>query len=270
MLYKGKKLTISSYIENYMQNPVSDPAARRQAVWNFEPLAHVKRVIAVASGKGGVGKSTVTVNLAHALAAQGMCAGILDADIYGPSIPRLMGISGKPEIQNNQMIPLERYGIKTMSMQYITGDEAAIMRGPMISKTLYQLLRMTCWGTSEKPLDILLVDMPPGTGDIHLSMAQQVPLSGVIIVTTPQEMALIDARKCAKMFRKVNVKLLGVVENMCGDVFGYGGGQKLADELAIALLASIPMDAALCRASDGGQRYDGMAAQQFLQIVKML
>jgi ATP-binding protein involved in chromosome partitioning len=187
---------------------------RERAQWNLTPVENVKTVIAIASGKGGVGKSTTAVNLALAFAALGKNVGLLDADIYGPSIPRMLSLGGQPEIVEGKMVPHERYGIKTNSMGYITGDEAAILRGPMISKTLHQLLRMTRWGIKEKPLDILLVDMPPGTGDIHLSMVQQVPLTGAIIVTTPQEVATIDARKCGNMFLKTDVKLLGVIENM--------------------------------------------------------
>ncbi|MDX2073114.1 MAG: Mrp/NBP35 family ATP-binding protein [Alphaproteobacteria bacterium] len=225
----------------------SDPRARAQ--WNLTPIEGVQKIIAVASGKGGVGKSTTTVNLAHALAALGKKVGILDADIYGPSIPHMLGLpSVQPDIVNGKMQPAVAHGIRAMSMAFITGDEAAILRGPMISKSLQQMLRFTDWGM----LDVLLVDMPPGTGDIHLSMAQQVPLSGAIIVTTPQAVATMDAAKCAKMFEKVNVPLLGVVENMCGDVFGTGGGKKLADEFSVPLLASIPLDAEIREAGEQG------------------
>lgn len=227
---------------------------KKPAVWVTEPLPHVKRVIAVASGKGGVGKSTTAVNLALAISQSGRRVGILDADIYGPSIPRMMALSGKPEFKE-KMIPLESRGVKCMSMGFITGDEAAVLRGPMITKTLAQLLRMTEWGTAAAPLDLLLVDMPPGTGDIHLSMAQQVPLTGAIIVTTPQEVAVMDARKCASMFIKVNVPVLGVVENMSGAVFGSGGGAKLASELHVPLLGSVAMDAHICAAMDRGDVY---------------
>jgi len=225
----------------------SDPRAKAQ--WNLTPIEGVKKIIAVASGKGGVGKSTTTVNLAHALTARGKKVGILDADIYGPSVPHMLGLlNTQPAITNNKMSPFESNGIKAMSMAFITGDEAAILRGPMISKSLQQMLRFTDWGD----LDILLVDMPPGTGDIHLSMAQQVPLSGAIIVTTPQPVATLDAAKCAKMFLKVNVKLLGVVENMSGDMFGTGGGKKLSEEFHIPLLGSIPLNASIRQASDAG------------------
>ncbi|MDE3059650.1 MAG: Mrp/NBP35 family ATP-binding protein [Pseudomonadota bacterium] len=244
-----------------MTSPVPDSATsagiRKPAVWNKTPLDHVKRVITVASGKGGVGKSATAVNLAMALQRMGRRVGLLDADIYGPSIPRMMGLEGQPIIQEGKMQPLERHGIGCMSMGFITGDQAAILRGPMISKALQQLLRMTRWGTAELPLDTLLVDMPPGTGDIHLSMAQQVPLDGAVIVTTPQTVAVIDARKCLIMFQKVGIPVLGVVENMSGSVFGSGGGRALAEEMGVPFLGSIPMDAAIVEASDKGAIYTG-------------
>ena len=225
----------------------ADPRARAQ--WNLTPLEGVTTIIAIASGKGGVGKSTTTVNLAHALTAQGKKVGILDADIYGPSIPHMLGLPNmQPEVVNNKMQPAMAHGIAAMSMAFITGDQAAILRGPMISKSLQQMLRFTQWGA----LDVLLVDMPPGTGDIHLSMAQQVPLAGAIIVTTPQAVALLDAAKCAQMFLKVKVPVLGVVENMAGEVFGQGGGQTLADSLNVPLLASIALDSALRLAAEHG------------------
>jgi ATP-binding protein involved in chromosome partitioning len=242
------------------------PDARKQAVWNTAPLEHVKRIVAIASGKGGVGKSSTSVNLALALSHMGPRVGILDADIYGPSIPRMLNIGGRPKIKDNKMLPLENHGIRCMSMEFITGDEAAIMRGPMISKTLQQLLRFTRWGTKESPLDLLLVDMPPGTGDIHLSMAQQVPLDGAVIVTTPQEVAVIDARKALKMFQKVDVPVLGVIENMSGSIFGSGGGKKLAEEMQVPFLGEIPMDAAIVEASDSGKPYTGTAMATYQAI----
>ena len=239
---------------------------KKPAVWNTATLPHVRKIIAVASGKGGVGKSTLSAGLAMAMAASGRRAGILDADIYGPSIPRLFALSGQPEIRNGQMLPLKNHGVVCNSMGFITGDEAAILRGPMISKTLQQLLRMTAWGTEESPLDCLIVDMPPGTGDIHLSMAQQVPMNGAVIVTTPQEVALIDARKALSMFEKVGVPVLGVVENMSGGVFGAGGGEKLAAEAGVAFLGSVTMDAAICAASDAGKPYPESAARIYAAI----
>jgi ATP-binding protein involved in chromosome partitioning len=243
---------------------------RERAAWNQTPLDHVKKIIAVASGKGGVGKSTVAVNLALAVARGGKRAGLLDADIYGPSIPRMLALSGQPKIENGKMIPLIGHGVACNSMGFITGDEAAILRGPMISKTLQQLLRATRWGTPDAPLDMLIVDMPPGTGDIHLSMAQQVPLDGAIIVTTPQQVALEDACKCAKMFLKLGVKLLVVVENMRGPVFGEGGGSALAQEFSVKLLGSIAMDAAICQAGDVGEIYQGNEADSFTRIAAQL
>jgi ATP-binding protein involved in chromosome partitioning len=239
---------------------------RERAVWNLTPLDGVKRVIAVASGKGGVGKSTTSVNLALALQKTGQRVGLLDADIYGPSLPRMLGLSGQPDIIDGKMVPLQSHGIQCMSMGFITGDEAAILRGPMISKSLQQLLRFSRWDN----LDTLLVDMPPGTGDIHISMVQQVPLAGAIIVTTPQEVAVIDARKCLKMFQKVNTPILGVVENMSGSIFGSGGGKRLADEMAVPFLGAITMDEAICTATDNGQAYAGDAVSAYDTIAKTL
>lgn len=238
-------------------------------MWNSAPLENVKKIIAIASGKGGVGKSTTAVNLAYALKAAGKHVGLLDADIYGPSLPRMLSLSGRPEIKEGRMQPLEQDGIECMSMGFITGDEAAILRGPMISKTLQQLLRSTRWGSGSM-LDVLIVDMPPGTGDIHLSMAQQVPLSGGVIVTTPQEVAVLDARKALTMFKKVNVPVLGVIENMSGGIFGAGGGKKLADEMGVPFLGAIPMDAAIVAASDNGKKYQGICLGQYEAIAKSL
>ena len=228
---------------------------KRAAVWNTAPLAHVQRIIAVASGKGGVGKSTVTVNLAHALAAMGVRVGVLDADLYGPSLPHLLRLSGKPEFIDGMMQPLISGGIKAMSLGFLTGDEAAILRGPMISKALTQMLRLTRWGTEAEPLELLLVDMPPGTGDIALSLAQAAPLNGALIVTTPQTLALLDARKAVQMFQKVKVPVLGVVENMSGGVFGAGGGEKLAAEAGVKLLAQIPLEADIAQAGEKSEAY---------------
>ncbi len=224
---------------------------KKPAAWSFTPVEGVRKIIAVASGKGGVGKSTVSAMLALAAAANGKRAGLLDADIYGPSVPRLMGLTQvpQPEIENGKMVPLSARGIQCMSMGFITGDAPAILRGPMISKTLHQLLRGSAWDN----LDVLFVDMPPGTGDIHLSMAQAAPLDGAIIVTTPQAVALDDARKCALMFSKVGIPVLGVVENMSGEVFGHGGGAMLAEERGVKLLGEIPLDARIRESGDAGE-----------------
>jgi len=231
---------------------MSEPAIRKPAVWNKAPLPGVKKIIAVASGKGGVGKSTVAANLAMALSAQGKRVGLLDADIYGPSIPHMMSIARSPEMTDGKMTPLENHGVACMSIGFII-DQAAILRGPMITKALNQLLRLTRWGTDAAPLDVLLVDMPPGTGDIHLSMVQQAPVDGAVIVTTPQQIATIDAKKCAEMFRKVNVPILGVIENMSGELFGSGGGKALAEEIRAPFLGSVAADAKIREASDSGK-----------------
>ncbi len=259
-------------------SPGADASPRARATWNLTPVEGVKKIIAVASGKGGVGKSTTTVQLALALTRQGKRVGILDADIYGPSIPRMLGQRSEFRVESaeNRLIPLEVAGIKAMSMGFLLGDKAAIMRGPMVTKSLVQMLRGTQWGE----LDVLLVDMPPGTGDVHLSMVQQVPLAhaggGAIIVTTPQEVALDDARKAAEMFTKVDVPILGVIENMSyftdpsGQkhlLFGQGGGRKLAAELKVALLGEIALLPQVQGAGDSGELY---AAEAFAAVASAL
>jgi len=222
-------------------------------------IRNVKHIVAVASGKGGVGKSTTAVNLALALKANGLRTGLLDADIYGPSIPRLMGLSGKPDLVDKTLKPMEKYGVKTMSMGFLVDEETPmIWRGPMVISALTQMLRDVEWGE----LDIMVVDMPPGTGDAQLTMAQQVPLSGAVIVSTPQDLALIDARKGLNMFRKTNVELAGIVENMsyflcpkCGErteIFSHGGGKAEADRLGVPFLGEIPLDIAIRETSDDG------------------
>ena len=221
----------------------------------------VRNVIAVASGKGGVGKSTTTVNLALALAAEGAAVGLLDADIYGPSQPMMMGIEGRPESEDGKtMDPLENYGVQVMSIGFlINPNEAMIWRGPMATQALEQLLRQTNW----RDLDYLIVDMPPGTGDIQLTLSQRVPMTGAVIVTTPQDIALLDARKGVAMFDKVGVPILGLVENMaahvctqCGHIehiFGEGGGQRYAAERGIDYLCALPLDMAIRLQADGGK-----------------
>ncbi len=224
-------------------------------------LPNVKNIVAVASGKGGVGKSTTAANLALALAAEGASVGLLDADIYGPSQPMMMGIEGRPESEDGKtMDPLENYGVQVMSIGFlINPNEAMIWRGPMATQALEQLLRQTNW----RELDYLIVDMPPGTGDIQLTLSQRVPMTGAVIVTTPQDIALLDARKGVAMFEKVGVPILGLVENMaahvctqCGHVehiFGEGGGQRYAAERGIDYLGALPLDMAIRLQADGGK-----------------
>jgi len=227
----------------------------------LKPLAQVKNVIAVASGKGGVGKSTTAANLALAWAAQGARVGLLDADIYGPSQPLMMGLAGqKPEtVDGKHLKPLRSHGVEVMSIGFmIDAEQPMAWRGPMVTQALTQLLGETSWGE----LDYLVVDMPPGTGDIQLTLAQRVPVSGAVIVTTPQDIALLDARKGLKMFEKVEVRVLGVVENMsvhvcsqCGHVehvFGSGGGARMAEQYGVTLLGELPLDIRIREDADGG------------------
>jgi ATP-binding protein involved in chromosome partitioning len=224
-------------------------------------IANVKNIVAVASAKGGVGKSTTAANLALALAAEGASVGILDADIYGPSQPMMMGISARPESSDGKtMESLENYGVQVMSIGFlIDADNPMIWRGPMVTQALEQLLRQTNW----RDLDYLIVDMPPGTGDIQLTLCQKVPLTGAIIVTTPQDIALLDARKGLKMFEKVGVPVLGVVENMsvhvcsnCGHVehiFGADGGRKMAAEYGVDYLGGLPLNLSIREQADAGR-----------------
>jgi ATP-binding protein involved in chromosome partitioning len=247
----------------------------------LKPQPNVKNIIAVASGKGGVGKSTTAVNLALALAAEGATIGILDADIYGPSIPTMLGLSGYPQSNDNKtMIPKVSYGIQTMSIGYlIEPDQPMIWRGPMATNALQQLLRDTNWAA----VDYLIVDLPPGTGDIQLTLAQQIPVSGAIIVTTPQDIALIDAQRGLGMFEKVNVPVLGIVENMsvhicsrCGHaeaIFGEGGGSAMAAKNHVAFLGSLPLDIKIREFADSGRPTvvadpDGQAAAIYRKIAR--
>jgi ATP-binding protein involved in chromosome partitioning len=262
-----------------------DPHARLRAMPEAERPEHVKKVIAVASGKGGVGKSTVAVNLAAALARLGRRAGLLDADIYGPSTPLMMGIAGEPGFgPDKRLIPLEAWGVKVMSIGFIVEDgTAAIWRGPMASSALRSLMA-SAWGTAEEPLDVLVVDLPPGTGDIQLTLVQRLKLDGAVIVSTPQEIALMDARRAAAMFRKLEVPILGMVENMAWfeapdgartPIFGQGGGAQEARRLGVPLLAEIPIEVALREACDQGRPLaatspDDPAAQAFLKMAKAL
>lgn len=233
----------------------------RAGTGTLRGIENVHNIIAIASGKGGVGKSTTAVNLALGFAANGLRVGILDADIYGPSIPRLLGLTGRPDVDDNNILkPMDAFGLKAMSMGFlIAEDEPMIWRGPMVIQALTQMLRDVAWGE----LDVLVVDMPPGTGDAQLTMAQQVPLAGSVIVSTPQDLALIDARKGLNMFRKTNVPVLGILENMsyflcpkCGErseIFGYGGARKEADKLGVPLLGEVPLNMTIRERSDSGQ-----------------
>ncbi len=244
-------------------------------------LPGVKHIVAVASGKGGVGKSTMAANLAVALAKQGHKVAMFDADIFGPSQPRMMGLAGrKPESDGKRLTPLENHGVKVMSIGFmIAEDNPIVWRGPMVMGALEQMLRDVAWGE----LDVMVVDMPPGTGDTQLTMSQRVPLAGAVIVSTPQDIALLDARKGLNMFRKVEVPILGIVENMsyyvcpkCGnrdDIFSHGGAHRTADELGADFLGEIPLDLKIRLASDGGtpivaSEPDGAHAQAYLAIAE--
>ncbi|MDE2400349.1 MAG: iron-sulfur cluster carrier protein ApbC [Burkholderiales bacterium] len=229
------------------------------------PLPGVKNLIGIASGKGGVGKSTTAINLALALAAEGARVGMMDADIYGPSQPLMMGLSGRPDSPDGKSIePLRNHGLQMMSIGLLIDENApTIWRGPMATQAVDQLLRQTRWGAPDAPLDYLIIDMPPGTGDIHLTLCQRAPLTAAVIVTTPQDIALLDARKGLKMFEKVGVPVLGVVENMatyhcpnCGHeehIFGADGGKRLAQETGVPVLGSMPLDLKIREQADRGQ-----------------
>ena len=233
----------------------------RQVQTGVKPLKSVKNIIAVGSGKGGVGKSTTAVNLALALVQEGAQVGMLDADIYGPSIPTMLGIHERPQSHDGkQMQPLVAHGLKAMSIGFlIEEDTPMIWRGPLVTQTLVQLLNETDWGE----LDYLIIDLPPGTGDVQLTLAQQIPVTGAVVVTTPQQVALVDARKALAMFDKVKIPVLGLIENMsshicscCGceeAIFGEGGGEKLAQEKGVELLAKLPLDKRICEESDRGE-----------------
>ncbi len=262
-----------------------DPQARLQPMEQAERPAHVRRVIAVASGKGGVGKSTVAVNLAAAFTQMGLSAGLLDADIYGPSAPHMLGATGEPTFDEQKRLnPLETWGVKVMSIGFIVEEGVAnIWRGPMVSSAVRSLMGSN-WGTAEAPLDVLVVDLPPGTGDIQLTLVQRLKMDGVVIISTPQEIALIDARRAAAMFSKLGTPILGVVENMAWfegsdgarvPIFGEGGARAEAERLGVPLLAEIPLEVALREACDQGRPLvaitpDSPAAKAFLGMAERL
>jgi ATP-binding protein involved in chromosome partitioning len=241
--------------------PGAGPAGGPNSPGGKQLVPGVKHIVAVASGKGGVGKSTTTTNLALALAAKGLKVGILDADIYGPSQPRMMGISGRPTSPDGKtLLPMQNYGVKVMSMGFLVAEDTPmIWRGPMVMGALEQMLRDVAWGA----LDIMVIDMPPGTGDAQLTISQRVPLAGAIIVSTPQDIALLDARKGLNMFRKVDVPVLGVIENMsyhvcsnCGHVehiFSHGGAKAEAAKMGVEFLGELPLHIAIRETSDGGR-----------------
>ena len=263
-----------------------DPGAALHPMVGAEHPAHVKKVIAIASGTGGVGKSTVSVNLAAALAVLGYRVGLLDADIYGPSAPTMLGIvEGEPTFDAEKRLnPMEAWGVKVMSIGFIVEPGTAnIWRGPMASSALRSLMNSN-WGTDEEPLDVLVIDLPPGTGDIQLTLVQKLKMDGVVIVSTPQEIALIDARRAAQMFEKTGAPILGVVENMAYfadssgariPIFGTGGARAEAEKLGVPLLAEIPLEVALREACDAGRPLvathpDSPAARAFLELARKL
>jgi ATP-binding protein involved in chromosome partitioning len=267
--------------------PEAQSKLHPQSPMNPQPVPHVRHVIAVASGKGGVGKSTVAVNLAVALAKLGLRVGLLDADVYGPSAPRMLGLTDEPVVgPDKKLIPLEAWGIKAISIGFIVDEGSPmIWRGPMASSAMSQLFNDVNWGSDAEPLDVLVLDLPPGTGDIQLTLVQKFKLLGAVIVSTPQEVALIDVRRGAAMFQKTGVPILGVIENMAYfpdpttgapiEIFGRGGAAQTARDLDVPFLGEIPIDVALRQACDAGTPLaaaagDSVAARAFAAIADAL
>ena len=287
---KGHEAELASKVEEQISGVdgvasvtvnVSTKIEPHTAQKGVKPIQGVKNIIAIASGKGGVGKSTTAVNLALALKAEGATVGILDADIYGPSQPRMLGVSDKPESPDGKTLqPLMGHGIQSMSIGYLIEEETPmIWRGPMVTQALEQLLNDTNW----QDVDYLIIDLPPGTGDIQLTLAQKVPVSGALIVTTPQDIALLDARKALKMFEKVDVRVLGIVENMsihicseCGHeeyIFGQGGGQSMSEEYDVDFVGALPLDIQIRKEVDAGNPTvaadpDGRITQIYREIAR--
>jgi ATP-binding protein involved in chromosome partitioning len=271
-------LSVTAVLTAHQQARQSAPPRAGHAPQGTAGIPGVESVIAVASGKGGVGKSTVAVNLALGLSRLGMRVGLLDADIYGPSVPRLLAINSKPETDGKKLQPIEKFGLKTMSIGFLVDEESPLVwRGPMVQSALTQMMNDVAWA----PLDVLVLDMPPGTGDAQLTIAQRVPLKGAIIVSTPQDIALIDARKGLAMFRKTEVPVLGIVENMsvfvcphCGQeshIFGHGGARATAEQLNAPFLGEIPLVPSIRETSDAGTPIvalnpDSIEAQAFLAL----
>jgi ATP-binding protein involved in chromosome partitioning len=275
-------VTLTAQTPQGAPRPAPAHEAPRPAARGSRPIEGVKKIIAVASGKGGVGKSTTACNLALGLSRLGMKVGVLDADLFGPSMPKLFGITEKPALapDGKGLIPIQKFGIKVMSIGFLVGEDSAIVwRGPMVISALNQFLRDVEWGE----LDVLVVDMPPGTGDVQLTMAQNVPLAGAVIVSTPQDLSLIDARRAIAMFKQVETPLLGIVENMsyfvcphCGgrtDVFAHGGARHEAEKHGTPFLGEIPLDIAIRETSDGGAPIvvsapDGPQAKAYLAVAE--
>jgi ATP-binding protein involved in chromosome partitioning len=274
---------VTNAVLEQLQNLLAGEVKARKVQPSLKPLPGIKNIIAVASGKGGVGKSTTTVNLALCLARAGAKVGVLDADIYGPNQPLMLGVSGKqPVVADGKLVPLERFGMPTMSMGYLVEESAPMVwRGPMVTQALKQLLFDTQW----PELDFLLIDMPPGTGDVQLTLAKRIPVAGAVIVTTPQDVAVMDARKAIEMFNKVDVPVLGVVQNMsmhtcseCGHqeaLFGEAGGEQLAKDCAVPLLGQLPLSKSIREQADLGrpivdQDPDGPLAAAYFQFAVRL